>query len=624
MPSSAGRRRLMPLVAVLMAVVVAGGLEVSGALRDAEYATIDDRFGLRDSAPRDDLVVVAIDDATIGELGVWPFSRRRHARVVRRLAAAGAELIVYDVQFTEPSPDPRADRALYDALGDAGGAILATSIADSKGRTNVLGGDRRLRAIRSVAASSALPDDSAGVIRRYEFTAGPLRTLATVAEQRLTGGRLTRADFDADGLAWIDFRGGPGSIPTLSFADVHSGRVDPALLRDRIVVVGASAPTLQDLHPTSTSPRTQMAGAEIQAYAIATALEGNPVRSAPGWLVWVLIAGVSCGVGLVHRRRGAITALLSTVVLGPLLAVGAYALFAWEGLLVPVVAPLLALVLAGFGSTVVGAVTEARERRRVARYSRELEAEVGRRTRALEIAQMEAVVRLARAAESRDETTGEHLERMSSLAHRLALAMGYSAAEAATLRHAALLHDVGKISLPDAILRKPGRLTAAERTVMQRHTLDGAALLSGSASPLLQMAERIARTHHERWDGGGYPAGLAGEAIPLEGRICAICDVFDALMSRRPYKEAWPLADALALIERESGGHFDPAVVSAFLPLVQGVRDEAPFVAGFARDGNDPEDPHRDGAAGAEAASAAGLTAGLQSAQIPAADHTSI
>jgi putative two-component system response regulator len=139
--------------------------------------------------------------------------------------------------------------------------------------------------------------------------------------------------------------------------------------------------------------------------------------------------------------------------------------------------------------------------------------------------------------------------------------------EAETLRHAAVLHDVGKIGVPDRVLLKPGELDAEEWTVMKAHAEIGASMLSGSDSPLVRLGEEIARTHHERWDGTGYPAGLRAEEIPLAGRICAICDVFDALRSRRPYKQPWSLKDAMAEIGRERGRLFDPRLVDLFLPL---------------------------------------------------------
>ncbi len=199
---------------------------------------------------------------------------------------------------------------------------------------------------------------------------------------------------------------------------------------------------------------------------------------------------------------------------------------------------------AGAAATVVaGYLLVARERRRIATYNAILEGKVLERTAQLHATQLEIVQRLGQAVDFRDEETGEHIKRMSELSHQLGLAAGMSADEAEMLRHAAALHDVGKIGVPDHVLSKPGKLDSAEWETMKSHTTIGAQLLAGSDSPLVQMAERVALTHHERWDGSGYPAGFAGEQIPLVGRICAICDVFDALTSERPYKRAWSVEE---------------------------------------------------------------------------------
>jgi PAS domain S-box-containing protein/putative nucleotidyltransferase with HDIG domain len=187
----------------------------------------------------------------------------------------------------------------------------------------------------------------------------------------------------------------------------------------------------------------------------------------------------------------------------------------------------------------------------------------------LEEAQFEILSRLAAAAEYRDDDTGEHTRRVGELAGRLAERLGLSAEETRLIRLAAPLHDVGKIGIPDAILLKPGRLTRREFETIKSHTTIGAEMLAGGAFPLLARAEEIARTHHERWDGSGYPAGLAGEEIPMAGRIVAIVDVFDALTHDRPYKDAWTVEDAVAEIERQRGRHFDPRVVDAFLATLE-------------------------------------------------------
>jgi putative two-component system response regulator len=196
-----------------------------------------------------------------------------------------------------------------------------------------------------------------------------------------------------------------------------------------------------------------------------------------------------------------------------------------------------------------------------------LETKVAERTRELEAARAETLQRLALAAEYRDDDTSQHTERVGETAARLGERLALAAEETHLLREAAPLHDVGKLAISDSILLKPGRLSEEEYEVMKTHTVLGARLLSGSRSPVLRMAAAIAATHHERWDGSGYPEGLRGEEIPLVGRIVAVADVFDALTHDRPYKAAWPTERAIAEIRRGAASQFDPAVVAAFLSL---------------------------------------------------------
>jgi response regulator RpfG family c-di-GMP phosphodiesterase len=213
--------------------------------------------------------------------------------------------------------------------------------------------------------------------------------------------------------------------------------------------------------------------------------------------------------------------------------------------------------------TVARSLTFAKEE--LARHNRALEETIAERTEELRRTHLDIVRRLAQAAEWHDDTTGKHVSRMSKLAYRLALAVGMERERADMLLQASALHDIGKIGIPDRVLLKPGKLDAEEWELMKTHTTIGAQLLSGSNSDVVQMAEQIALTHHERWDGQGYPCGLSGEDIPLESRVCTIADVFDALVSERPYKEAWPVSEALDEIARMSGSAFEPALVSVFL-----------------------------------------------------------
>ena len=181
---------------------------------------------------------------------------------------------------------------------------------------------------------------------------------------------------------------------------------------------------------------------------------------------------------------------------------------------------------------------------------------------------LQIVQRLGRAAEYKDNETGLHVIRMSHFSKLLALAAGCSPAWAEDLLNAAPMHDVGKIGIPDAVLRKPGPLDADEWATMRRHPEIGAEIIGEHPSGVLQLAREIALAHHEKWDGSGYPRGLAGEAIPLSARIVAIADVFDALTTRRPYKEPWPVQEAMNHIAAQAGKHFDPALVALFAPLL--------------------------------------------------------
>ncbi len=214
-------------------------------------------------------------------------------------------------------------------------------------------------------------------------------------------------------------------------------------------------------------------------------------------------------------------------------------------------------------------------------HQRELEREVEERTRALRRAKeslheahvnlkhasLTTIYHLSRAAEYKDEDTGEHIRRMSNYAAAIGRQMNLGERVVEGILYAAPMHDIGKLGVPDRVLLKPGKLDAEEWEIMKQHTVIGANILEGGKTEFIRLASVIALTHHEKWNGSGYPRGLAGKKIPLVGRITALADVFDALTSRRPYKEAMSFGEALEIIKKESGAHFDPKVVEAFLAI---------------------------------------------------------
>lgn len=207
------------------------------------------------------------------------------------------------------------------------------------------------------------------------------------------------------------------------------------------------------------------------------------------------------------------------------------------------------------------------------RLQHQLESLVAKRTEELYDTRLQIIRTLARAAEFKDNETGMHVVRMSKITRLLASSLDLDSTWVDLLYNAAPMHDIGKIGIPDSILLKPGKLTDDELAIMRTHAEIGARIIGAGNGALLQLAANVALTHHEKWDGSGYPHGLKGTDIPLEGRLVAIADVFDALTSVRPYKKAWPLSEALAWIEGASGSHFEPDLVTAFMKIAPQAAD---------------------------------------------------
>ena len=410
------------LVAVLIALALALVAKDAHLLDGVEDETVAMRFQARGAQVDQKVAVVAIDDVTFSDLErQWPFPRSLHGRAIDALRKAGARRIVYDVQFTEPTSE-REDLALFRAISRADDVVLATTETDGRGGTNVLGGDENVRAAGAHAAAANLETDRGGVIHRFPYSSGGLRSVAVVAAELSTGRPLPVQAFDDEG-AWIDYAGPRGTIPTYSFSDLIAGRIDPDRLRGRIVVVGASAPTLQDVHSTPTASDRLMSGPEIQANAISTALRGMPLREAPAL---DRPAGAAAArraararapartraqgrardaarrVAFAVRRAGDVRPRLDRR--GDLPAARAHARHAQHD--------------------------DRRVHRRAARappgreHNDVLEERVRERTAQLRETQLEIVQRLSQAAESRDGDTGEHIQRIRRMTHKLALASG--------------------------------------------------------------------------------------------------------------------------------------------------------------------------------------------------------
>jgi CHASE2 domain-containing sensor protein/class 3 adenylate cyclase len=371
MPSAWRRPRQRYLRGTL--VLAVGGLTAALALvayqgrwlNVLELHTFDDRLNIRGTQrPPHDLVVVRIDDTTFNDLGVqWPFPRSLHAKLIRRISADRPAVIAYDVQFTEETK-PTEDNALIEAVGRAEGKIvLATSEVDAQGRTRVLGGDAVLRQIHARAGNTAFPSDPDGALRHVPYSIEGLKSFAVVAAETASGRRVDRASVQKGG-GWIDFYGPAGTIPGVSFSRVVAGDVKRGFFSGKVVVVGASAGSLQDLHATATSGSELMSGPEIEANAISTVLRDFPLRNPPKGFGFALVL-LSAFVVPVANLRFRLT-LAMVVGIGVALGLIAGIQVAFNtGWVVTLVYPVAAIVLSAvgvLGARYAAAVMEKRGR----------------------------------------------------------------------------------------------------------------------------------------------------------------------------------------------------------------------------------------------------------------------
>jgi adenylate cyclase len=348
-------------------VLVAFGASL---LKAFELSTVDARFSVRGTQPTPkDVAVVGVDDVTFSELRYpngklvqWPFPRRFHARLINTLKRDGARVIAYDVQFTEPT-DTVDDNALIEAIGRARNVVLAATEVDPKGRTNVLGGPAIVRQFHARVGNANFVPDTDGVLRRVRFELDRLQSFSTVAAERAMHHVMLPSALHGRS-AWIDFRGPPGTIAYASFSRVLAGKVPPSFFRNRVVVVGPVAPSLQDVHATSTSGDSLMPGPEIQANAIWTALHGFPLRSTGSWLTLLLVLVFGLLPPIAGLRLGLGSSLIVPLLIGGIYVVVTQLAFN-AGWVIPFVYPVSALALSTVGAVGAHYSVAAFERQRV-------------------------------------------------------------------------------------------------------------------------------------------------------------------------------------------------------------------------------------------------------------------
>jgi adenylate cyclase len=353
------------LIGLLGVAVLAIGLGVTAyatsLLRTLDLSTVDARFAIRGAEPRpEDIVFVKIDDVTFDQLDQqWPFPRSMHGRLIDRLREGGAKVIAYDVQFTEPTT-PKQDNALILAVERANGVVLATTEVNERGESNVLGGEETVRAIGARAGNTTVQTDPNGVLRRFPVAFDGLVGFPIAAVEAATGERVDRGDAGGKNF-WIDYRGRPGTIKSYSFSKVLRGEVPKNAFRDKIVVVGASAPSLQDFTATPVGEGHEMPGAEMLANAIWTVENDFPLQGAPGFLNVLLIVLFALVGPATQLRLRPMLAFGFAVLLGLLFLVLAQIAFE-DGLIVSVAYPMGALVLSAVGALAVTTLITAYER----------------------------------------------------------------------------------------------------------------------------------------------------------------------------------------------------------------------------------------------------------------------
>jgi adenylate cyclase len=361
------RRRGRAMVVVALVAAVAGvAFYVAGLLSTLEAQSVDARFAVRGTeATPDEIVVVGVDDTTFDELPNtrWPFPRSLEGQVIETLTKDGAKAIAIDIQFTEQTT-PKQDDALIEAVAAAPGVVLSTTETDKHGESRIFGGEEVVHELGARAGNTLVPVESGGTTRKMYYEHGGLVSFAVAAAEAMTRHRISASAFNEDRKAWIDYRGGTETFRNVSFGRVLNGKVPASVFRGKTIVIGATSPSLQDLHATSTTGDSLMSGPEVQANAIWTAAHGVPLSSSATLLDVILILLFAAAPAAATLWLKPPPALAVAVLLALLYAAATQLAFD-SGAVLPVVYPLLALVVSALGALAANYLITSFERQRV-------------------------------------------------------------------------------------------------------------------------------------------------------------------------------------------------------------------------------------------------------------------